>query len=730
MRKSTSVQFKTIILSIIVPEIFLLIFTVILGTINYRSEYENTKDLLYADSRGISDSIYIEMSESFEMLRNLSVNPVTLQVIKEMNTVPNGLDNDDYIGLDRAAELSNLMDSISTGTRADLLFVGAKDSSGLLLSRDVQLTEGFDVRGRDYYQSAFEMSDITVISEPRVSAEDTVEPKIVITAARAVVEDGEVQGIVALNYTFDPIIAIFRDLKEKYSVDIAFYDWYGEYLLWTENESYTYFYNPEDIVSFDDLSISMGTGEYTEEYRQMLSEQTDFFFEGNVTDEINMVQAITIPNTRWSLFVSNPVREIRRNVLFDIMPPLLISLVVFMVLQSFVFMMYSRIIIKPLVGIGDKLKKLADADADLTMHVPVHRDDEIGAVALSFNTFVEKLRELMQEVKEIIVDTDNVKMNVIASAEETSTAIEQISANLDAIGKQIDVLDSNISSTVTAIEEVTQNISSVDEQIITQSSMVEESTAAVTEMIASLNNVNSVAQNKQQTTKALSNVASDGKQKITETAQAFKMVSSQIREIQDMATTINGIAAQTNLLSMNAAIEAAHAGDSGKGFAVVAEEIRKLADSAGTSAKTITQTIKGIIHSVDETDKNVIATTNAFEQISSEVTDTVNAFSEIEESVKELSIGGQQILDSTNQINDVTISIRSGSAEIKAGTNSMLENSTQIKEVSDRVTTGMAESITGTQEIVRSMQNMMDLNQKLGDIVDQLKHSFGQFKTE
>ena len=730
MRKTTSVKVKTIILSIIIPEFFILLFSAILSTVNYSGEYEDTKKLLDADARSIKDTISIELSESFEMLRNLSKNPMTLDVIKEMDTIPNGLDNDDYINLSQAAELSNLMNNISKGTSADLLFVGGRDTSGLLLSRDVQLSEGFDVRGRDYYNLAFELPDIAVISEPRVSAEETAEPKIVITAARGVIENDEVKGIVALNYSFDPIIAIIRELKEKFSVEIALYDWVGEYLLWSDNGSTTYFYNPEDIVSFEDLSISMGTEEYTEEYRQNFFEENDFFFEGLVNGENSMIQTVSIPNTRWSLLVSHPIDEIRREVLYSILPPIVIFLIVFIVVQSVVYFLYTRIIINPLIGIGVNLQKLAEADADLTMHVPVQTKDEIGRVAVSFNTFVEKLRELMLEVKEAINDTDNVKMSVIASTEETSTAIEQISANLDAIGKQIDVLDSNISSTVTAIEEVTQNISSVDEQIISQSSMVEESTAAITEMIASLNSVNAVAQNKQQTTRALSNVAGDGKQKITETAEAFRMVSDQIREIQDMATTINGIAAQTNLLSMNAAIEAAHAGDSGKGFAVVAEEIRKLADSAGNSAKTITQTIKGIIKSVEETDKNVSATTDAFEKIAVEVFDTVNAFTEIEQSVQELTIGGQQILDSTNQINEVTITIRSGSAEIKAGTNSMLESSTEIKEVSDRVTTGMAESITGTQEIVRSMQNMMDLNLKLGEIVDQLKQSFGQFKTE
>jgi len=569
-----------------------------------------------------------------------------------------------------------------------------------------------------------------VISEPRVSAEASVEPKIVITAARAVLEDGRATGIVALNYSFDPIIAIIRELERRYSLSIALYDTTGEYLLWTELAGGTYFYDPANVIGFDALSRTMGMGERAGEYRKGISELQEFFFEAAVDGEPSMIEAMRVPGTRWSLIVSSPISMIRRDVYRTILPPIAVFLLAFIVAQTLVYVMYARLVINPLVGIGAHLKRLADADADLTLRVPARTNDEIGMVAVSFNAFTDKLRGLMLEVKRAIVDTDTVKMSVIASTEETSTAIEQISANLGAIGKQIDVLDSSISATVSSIEEVTGNIAAVDGRIISQASMVEESTAAITEMIASLSSVNAVAQNKQQATKALSIVAEDGKGRLTETAETFRAVSSQVLQIRDLASTINDIASQTNLLSMNAAIEAAHAGDSGKGFAVVAEEIRKLADSAGTSAKTITQTIRGIIKAVEETDKSVVATTSAFERIAAEVADTVGAFSEIERSVHELSIGGQQILESTNQINEVTADVRSGSAEIKAGTEAMLASSARIKDVSARVATGMAESITGSREIVRSMQEMVELNQRLGDIVGHLKERFGRFKTE
>ncbi|MBN2657282.1 MAG: methyl-accepting chemotaxis protein [Spirochaetales bacterium] len=692
---------------------------------------DSARSELQYSSFGVRDSIVIELSESFELLRNIALNSLTKRVAERMNSVPAGLDNDDYRGLDEFDDLKELMSVAREGTSAELVYVAATASTGLILSGDVQLGEGFDVRKRDYYQGAFGNPGEIVISEPRVSAEETAEPKIVITAARNIPGDNNKSaGIVALNYTFDPIIQILRDFEKMLGISITLIDTAGEYVLWYENDGGAYFFDPKNIINLSQMAGALGySTESIDNLVESIIELDTFAFDGNSPNGISINQSVHIPGTRWAMIISISREVFVREVAQTLVPPFLTFLIIFIVLQVVVYIISMRSMVRPLIRFGKRLEALSEADADLTVSVDMKRDDEIGKVADSFNRFVEKLRHLMVEVKKAIGETDSIKVNVSASTEETSASVEQISANLGSINRQIETLDNNINENVSAIEQVTRNINSVDDQIINQSAMVEESTAAITEMIASLKNVNTVAHNKRETTEELSKVAGEGKNMIDETAANFKTVVTYIDQIHEMTNSINGIASQTNLLSMNAAIEAAHAGDAGKGFAVVAEEIRKLATSAGESSQAISQLIKNITESVDQTDKNVMATSRTFEKITKEVQDTVNAFSEIEQSVAELNTGGQQILDSSNQINEATVNIRNGSGEIKSGTELMLASSTTIKEISKKVSLGMDESNRGAMEIVKTMQQMIELVQSLDRVVEELKKDFNQFRT-
>lgn len=397
-------------------------------------------------------------------------------------------------------------------------------------------------------------------------------------------------------------------------------------------------------------------------------------------------------------FIGIPISEIDviiKNVMSDFIQNLSIALLVLFFLSIISSVLISRSITKPLVQTITILKDISEGEGDLTRKIEVKSHDEVSDMAKYFNLTFDKIRNLVALVRSqsnsLLILGENLSSNMT----ETAAAINEITANIQSIKNQTLSQSASVTETSATMEQISKGIDKLNQLILDQSANVTESSSAIEEMMANIGSVTKTLVKNSENIKQLTFSSEAGRKVLDIITLGIKDVAKESDGLMEIGQIIQNIASQTNLLSMNAAIEAAHAGDSGRGFAVVADEIRKLAESSSTQTKTISTVLKRIKDSIAIIIKYSEDVATKFNTIENEVKIVTEQEDGIRRAMEEQNEGSKQVLEAITILNEITQKVQASSIEMLTGSKQVSKEAVNMNMITQEISGGMNEMASG-----------------------------------
>ena len=391
---------------------------------------------------------------------------------------------------------------------------------------------------------------------------------------------------------------------------------------------------------------------------------------------------------------------------------------------AFIWMIRS---VQPLGTVAKALDEIAAGEGDLRVKLEVSSKDEIGMVAEHFNVFISSLHNIISTVKKSVVSLSVTSRGLTSSMDRAQGALDKISGAISIVQGQMNTQSTAVSDVSNTIQDIGSKVSSLNSIIEEQTSSVNDSVSSVEQMLANIQSVTDALARSTTQFDNLSRVSEIGFQKIADVQSKVMDISGKSRSMSEANAVIDNIAAQTNLLAMNAAIEAAHAGEAGRGFAVVAGEIRKLAESSSAQSKSISAALKELVASITDVVDTSQTLSQAFEDVRNAIAVLADELRIVQNVMDQQSAGNRRVHNSFDTIHRLNNEVRTSAAQMASGSQSILAKTADLVAITNEINDSMSRMTSSAEEIGEAVGNVVALSKTTEQGVQTVKAQIGRF---
>ena len=576
---------------------------------------------------------------------------------------------------------------------------------GYATSWDGSMSAGYDPRKRSWYRQAEAADGDTIVTPAYMS---TIGASVICFSRRVVSETGAFVGCASIEVKLEQLTAFINSLKIGRT---------GHVML---------FQNDGTILA-DPMHSDLVFTKLDDTGNQYLKN----FQNAGTTAEV-----VTIDNIQWRVRVFS-IDEIgwkiavlvKNSEILESFYRLVLSMAAVGTGMLMAFFWLIFWFSKRLKGYLRKLQLIFTkmAAGDLTGRFYIKKNDEIGRLMIDFNTTMDKVAAMVNSLIHESKTMQHVGDDLYNNMAETASAINEISANVESIKRQAITQAASVEKTGNVVETIIEQIQQLDKEIALQAGAVTQSSSSVEEMAANIVTITQTLERNNNLIKEMYSMTIDGKNGAQTANAVVQQIAERSDSLLEASVIIQNIASQTNLLAMNAAIEAAHAGETGKGFAVVADEIRKLAEESNAQGKQIGGVLKESIEIIN----TLIAAGNGAEQTFDRVYELATRISEQEDfvtrSMQEQMHANKEVLTAIKGINSTTNTVKAGSSEMLSGSGEVAQEMNKLDGLTQVITNSMDEMSAGAIQINNAVVEVNDLVQKNKESIEILANKVKEF---